>query len=74
MFVCRGLTVELGDQNRELSCTGPIAEPNRKKKDFFPGKNSAKKNHRLLIYYSPPNFLFLSIKTFSFPFYAGTCT
>ena len=38
-----------------------------KKKDSFPGKDTANKNHGLFVYESPPNFLFPSIKVFSFP-------
>ena len=62
------------DQNGELLHPVTIAEPNRKKKDFFPDKNSAYGGHGLFVYQSPPNLLFASIKAFSFSYLAGTCT
>ena len=50
-----------------------IAKPNRKKKDssFFLARIQPMKSHGLFVYYSPPNFLFLSINEFSFPYHAG---
>lgn len=59
----------MGDQKGELSYSviKVIAEPNRKKKNsFFPDKVSANESHGLFVYYNPPNFLFPSIKAFSF--------
>ena len=52
----------------------PVVEPNWKKKSSsFLARAQPMKGHGLLVYYSPPNFLFLSIKAFSFPCPLGTC-
>ena len=48
------------------------AELNRKKKNSFPGKESVKQRHSLLVYYGPPKFLVLSIKAFSLLCHMGT--
>ena len=66
---------ELGDQKGERSCPVMIAEPNRKKDLLFvPDEDSANEKPWTLVYYSPPKFLFPSVKAFSFPFLLGTCT
>ena len=55
--------IELGDQKGELSQSVTIAEPNRKKKNFFSGNwTQPMKSHGFFVYCSPPNFLFLSVK------------
>lgn len=53
----------------ELSCSVKIAEPYRKKKDSssFLTRTQPTKSHGL-VYYSPPNFLFSSMKVLSFPY------
>ena len=47
-----------------------IAEPNRKKKDFFPGKDSAN-GKPWTFCYSSPSFLFPFIRAFSFSCHKG---
>ena len=58
-----------GDQKGALPRSVTVTEPNRKKKDFssFLAKTQPMKSHGLFVYFSASNFLFLSIKAFSFP-------
>lgn len=65
----------MGDQNGELACLEMIAKLNRKKKNssfFFLLQTQPMKNQGFFAYYSPLNFLFLSIKLF-FPRLVGPC-
>ena len=64
----------MGDQKRELSHPQTTAEANRKKKDFLflaraqpvsDYHNQPMKSQELFVYYSPPNFLFPSVKMLS---------
>ena len=50
-----------------------IAKPNRKKKDssFFLARIQPMKSHGLLVYYCPPNFFFLSVKSVLLPLSRG---
>ena len=55
----------MGDQKGELSCPTIITEPNREKKNTFPGKDSA--NENWLFFYSHSNFLFPLYKRILLP-------
>ena len=64
----------MGDQKGALLPPAMIIEPNMEKKCFsFLTMTQPMKGHGLFVYYRSPNFLFLSIKVFSFPFYMETC-
>lgn len=65
----------MGAQKGDVSCPKLIAESNRKKdSSSFLAKAEPMKIHELFVYYSPTNFLFPSIKEFSFPCFGGICT
>ena len=68
--------LEFPEQKGELSCPVTIVEPNRKKKytSSFLERTQPMKSHVLFVYYSPPDYLFSSVKEFSFSFYVGICT
>ena len=52
-----------------------LAKPNRKKQESssFPARTQPMKSTGPLVYCSPPNFLFSSIRVFSFPCHVETC-
>ena len=57
---------ELGKQKGALSCSETTAEPTGRRKTPFLTRTQPMKSHGLFVYYSPPNFLFLSVKASSF--------
>ena len=59
----------------KFSCPEVTAQTNWKKKDSssFLARTQQMKSHGLFVYHSPPKFLCISIKVFSFAYHAFTC-
>ena len=65
--------IDSGDQKGMFSCPVMIAKSNKKNKTSLLARTQPMKSHGLIVYHDLLNFLFPSVKLFSFPCCAAIC-